>query len=73
MHLLGRKLPQQEEEAQLASIEEQKDAADSEDDEKVVLQSHSVIVILRQLLALHLGLLQGQSYLGGSWLGSFAL
>ena len=42
MHLLGRKLPQQEEEAQLASMEEQKDAADSEDDEKVVLQSHSV-------------------------------
>ena len=34
MHLLGRKLPQEEEEAQLASMDEEKDGAAS-DDEKV--------------------------------------
>lgn len=42
-HLLGRKLPEDEEEAQLASVDEDNNGAGSEDDEKVaVLSSHNL-------------------------------
>lgn len=35
MHLLGRKGPQEEEEAQLATMDEENDRVDSEEDDKV--------------------------------------
>ena len=50
MHLLGRKMPQEEEEAQLASVDEENTGAASEDDEKV-----SASGIWTQALAAHSG------------------